>query len=303
MGKRKNRRKEETAKSQSNPRAPGNRLSWLTSHLQQGVVIAIAVVLVVALVAIKSLITERPDQDIFGDQGPVSMQDRQPPQTLKVSRPPNRLPETKLGPAVTSDGIAIQQSYLTCPKGRIIVDHFPVDYAQFGGMVDARVGEFKEHYSVDGELWYQGSDKGYVLTTFNCFTFAIAPFIGLTPNDRLEAAITPGFGNPLEIAFDSFFVKVATFDLSSSFRSEQFDKDTSLRNGDVFCLVNKHYGEVRYVHAGRIKKIDGVNRLISKFGRMGPILLTDWRYVFRHYKGNEIRVFRFDPFTRRGSLP
>ncbi len=303
MGKRKTRRRAETVESPKDSHAQKSSSDLNNLDRRRSFIIAGAVLLVAGLFATSYLITGRPDQGNVRDEESAVLLSRRPPQTLEVTPPSNRLPETRLGPAFTSDGIAIQQSYLTCSKGRIIVDHFPVDYAQIDGMVEAGAGAVKELYSVDGELWYQGYDKGYVLTTFNCFTFAIAPFIGLTPNDRLEAAVTPGFGNPLELTFDSYFVKVATFDLDSNFRSEQFDTDPTLQDGDVFCLVQKQYGEVLYVHAGRIKKMDGVNRLISKFGRMGPILLTDWKYVFRYYEGNEIRVFRFDPATRRGSLP
>lgn len=302
MGKRKTGRRALDAQPQLISDSGKYNLRFPVSNRAWYIVISGIVLVAAAVVAVNYFLDGR-----SGMQTEVALESSlllsRPPSTLEVTRPVNRLPETQLGSAVTSDGITIQQSFLTCPKGKMIIDHFPIGYAQIAAAADSRVGEFKENYFVDGEPWYQGFETGHVLTTFNCFTFAIAPFVGLTPNDRLEAAVTPGLGNPLELALASYFKSVATFDLNSSFQSDQFEKNEMLLDGDVFCLITKQYGEVTYVHAGRVKKVESKDRLLSKFGRQGPILLTDWKYIFRYYQGTEIRVFRFDPNTRRSSSP
>lgn len=223
------------------------------------------------------------------DQPAVSAQ-------LEVSRRP---PETMIQSRVDSHGNVVVRSILKCPAGDCLIEHYlraPTDISRFS---EYRQDDSGEVVFVTGNRWYAGQDAGSCAATFNCGTFAVGDYLGLTPADWLHPESSQdGFPTPVAVILDSFFDPVCEMSVTEALNPLLFEADSRLRDGDVLCFekIPRDGDPSRRImtHVARIQKKDGVNRLLSKFGE-GPVVLSDIKFAHRMFPGGEVvKVYRFD---------
>ncbi len=102
------------------------------------------------------------------------------------------------------------------------------------------------------------------------------------------------------MVIDSYYDLVCEFTVEQAVEDGGlFERDTRLQDDDLvgFELIPTAPDPRRrqFTHVGRVRKRDGVNRLLSKFGQ-GPVALTNIRFPHRMYPGAEtFRVYRRRP--------
>lgn len=138
---------------------------------------------------------------------------------------------------------------------------------------------------------------------FNCHTFSFGLYIGLNRGDWLvgRADSRANYTNPLQVVLDSHFEKIKVLRFGPLLPLE-FENDSDLQNGDVVCFGNSH-SESEYSHSGRIHKINGQNRILSKIGQE-PVVLATMKQMTMMYDGfDEVSVFRFQSHSGNELLP
>jgi hypothetical protein len=226
------------------------------------------------------------------------------PRRIKRQSPPNsqaNRPEspqkTRLAPRIGADGRRIGRDLWKFPAGECIVEHYPNDRTPTAGFAELRQEDFGEVAFHPKDCWYVGQDEGYCAATFNCGTFAVHDFVDLSPEDWVSMTPTfDGHATPIAVIIDSYCQRVRTFSLTEAIVNGAFEADGTLRDGDVVAfertLTSPDKTRRVFTHLGLVKKVDGVNRLLSKFGR-GPVALSNLNFPHRMYPGAEVvNVYR-----------
>tara|TARA_B100000029_G_scaffold494573_1_gene558482 strand:+ start:961 stop:1746 length:786 start_codon:yes stop_codon:yes gene_type:complete len=188
------------------------------------------------------------------------------------------------------------RSMLNCPAGNCVLFHFSSDdtgtIVSMGAPVDHV--SFRELFSKKttniSDSWLNGQEN---LETFNCHTYATGPAVGLTVRDWTHGDAHPltGFSNPMGVILSSYFEQLGN-ETANHDGLRRIEMDDSLRTDDIICFVDQ--GETtRFVHSGRIRKQDGRNWIVSKFGSR-PLLLSRLAPTFAVYakEVNEVRTYR-----------
>lgn len=215
-------------------------------------------------------------------------------QVPKIARPNGKIEE----PGISAEGILVGRSTLDSISGPILLEHYPKSLEKIPRF-DVRPGESAQLHFERDNPWYEGFANQQVLSTFNCGSFAVGPMIGLHPSDFVDAVSKPPFPNPMQVILKDFFFEVAGADCSPS-RSVAESLDVMIRNNeirknDVVCFFSGN-SKGEFVHTARIARIGPELLLLSKMGRRGPIMLTNLKFLFRHYpQTSHIKVYRFRP--------
>jgi hypothetical protein len=208
------------------------------------------------------------------------------------------LKRVPIAPLMKPGAAYISRSLLECPAGPCVLEHRPEEWTPLEELDKYQQDDFAELIFKPGNPWHVGQDSGICAATFNCATFAVGDFIGLTPNDWLNPApSSDGYPTPIAVILDSFFTPVHELSLIDAVHDRQFETDERLREGDVvsFERIDDRDDPTRrnFTHLGLVQKQDGVNRLLSKFGQ-GPVLLSDLNFAHRMFPGGQkIVVYRF----------
>lgn len=203
-----------------------------------------------------------------------------------------------ISPLSIARGSAIARSLVKCPAGECVIRHVPLPPVDISAFAAFRQNDFGRIVFEPDNPWYAGQNTGKCAATFNCGTFAVSDFVEFTPNDWLETAPTfDGFPTPIAVVIDSYFEPVCEFAMSAALQNETYETDKRLRDGDIvgFELRPREADRTRrmFKHVGRVKRSEGVNRLLSKFGQ-GPIVLSDLRFADRMFPGADlVTVYRF----------
>lgn len=209
-----------------------------------------------------------------------------------------RQPVHELRPVPGIYGNLVRRTIRRFPAGDCVIEHYPDFHTSMDEFSFHREGDFGEIVFEPDNPWYAGQDSGSCSSRFNCCTFGVCDYIGLTPQDWVGTCPTvDGFPTPIAVIVDSHFDLVCEFSHREAMGRRTFEKDTRLQDGDVICFERFARGvdslRREFTHVGRVKKKDGVNRMLSKFGQ-GPIAVTDLRFPDRMYPGAEtVRVYRF----------
>ena len=141
--------------------------------------------------------------------------------------------------------------------------------------------------------WHIDPNRPEEQTTFNCGTFAVGDVIGLTRTDFLDprAVSITNYQNPAHVLLEQFFERVATFPVGE-IDWQELDRLDSLRDDDVVVFAT-HGSSDAYVHLGKIAKVNGSNRMVSKMGR-GPIVRGTIQRTALVYEGrfDEVQIYR-----------
>lgn len=220
-----------------------------------------------------------------------------------ISDPPQR---QELEPTRTHRGLT-GRSVLLCPAGNCIVMHYSLraDFEPNTKQIlekDTPNGSVASVFRQDGNQWSMAWVD--TPTTFNCCTFAVGDYLGLTPRDWIEPrphAVTY-FTNPMQVILDSYFRLVKSYPRSALDWSK-IAEDDSLREDDVLCFwlgstQSRNPGREVWpeiVHAGKVRKRAGQNWLLSKI-RSGPIVLATIRATAAQFDDqfDEIRIYRIN---------
>lgn len=205
-----------------------------------------------------------------------------------------RPPERPLAHGPDPDGEMCRRSALLCPAGECVLMHYhPGTLSPIRDPACAlRPGEYAQLVHDANSPWFFGAQHGVCLDTFNCCTFAVGDYIGLTVDDWVGVWATGKHANPMQVILDSYFECLWSAPAAEALA--RFESDATLREGDVVCIFDSSSGQV--THAGRVDQRDGKNRLLSKFGT-GPILNTDLRFPRRFFSGDLVKVFRLQRGT------
>ncbi|MEQ9408548.1 MAG: hypothetical protein RIK87_12510 [Fuerstiella sp.] len=184
------------------------------------------------------------------------------------------------------------------PAGPCIVLHYPEVPTKIDAFDILRGDDFGEVVFKPGNVWYAGQEDGYCSSTFNCCTFAVCDYVGLTTADWIATdPMADGFPTPIAVIIDSYADLICEYSIREAIDLQEFLKDGRLRDNDVVCFERASAESDplrrRFTHVGRVQHHNGVNRLLSKFGQ-GPIARTNLRFPYRMYPGADlIRVYRF----------
>jgi hypothetical protein len=179
------------------------------------------------------------------------------------------------------------RTVLELPAGDCLLKHFDKTFEPTHDIRQLLRDDFAQPY-FENSAWYEGY-PAKSRRTFNCCTFAVAPFIGLTPDDFLDNHPTQGYPNPMQVVLDSYFERIRAYSPSAALA--EFPHDAELRQDDVVCTV-KTSGILGFRHAARVHVGNDQNLLLSKFGQ-GPILLADLPFTLRCFPGDEVWVYRY----------
>ena len=212
------------------------------------------------------------------------------------NRPPNELVRRKLDPVRTHRGL-VGRSALECPAGDCILLHYPrrlasqAQQAMYDQLETTRTGEL----FVDDESRWTTHDGGVPLDTFNCCTFAVGDWLGLSTADWVAPNRTSDTEGtvPMQVVLDSYFKLVREYD-HSDLDWQLIEQDAGLENDDVFCFVSTRQGVVEFTHVGRISKVGAQNWLISKLGN-GPIVRAPIQATGADFRGqfDGVQVYRW----------
>lgn len=223
----------------------------------------------------------------------IERQSRPDSQANRPESPQN----TELAPRIGADGRRIGRDLWKFPAGDCIVEHYPNDRTPIADFAKLRQQDFGEVMFHPQDCWYAGQDEGYCAATFNCGTFAVHDFVNLSPQDWVSTTPTfDGHATPIAVIIDSFCQRVRTFSLTDAIENGAFEADETLRDGDVVAFektpTSPDKTRREFTHLGLVKKVDGVNRLLSKFGQ-GPIAQSNLNFPHRLYPGAEVvNVYR-----------
>lgn len=204
-----------------------------------------------------------------------------------------------IDPIRTSMGIT-GRSVLTCAAGDCIVLHYPplpVAKDNLRNMLELdpdTPADEVELCEESWEEWYAPSPLGVTLNTFNCCTFAVADVVGLTRNDWVRPSATGDtyYTVPMQVILESYFHPVRTYH-GPVIPWGIVEEDDQLREDDVLCYTRTDLPAIQFAHVGKIVKVDGRNRLLSKYGS-GPIVRTSLELLGNVLVGefDEIQVYR-----------
>ncbi len=201
-------------------------------------------------------------------------------------------------PRVDTSGHVVTRSILRCPRGECLIEHYSDPETTISDFRSLQNGDFVEFMFDRDSPWFAGQDQGRCSSNFNCCAFAVGDLVGLTPSDWLGTEPTSdSYASPMAVILDSYFSLVAEFTADVSVGEEGYESASGLCDLDVVCFERPASdGNLQhriFNHAGQVRKSNGVNRLLCKFGQ-GPILLTDLRFPGRIFPGaTMIRVYRF----------
>jgi len=143
-----------------------------------------------------------------------------------------------------------------------------------------------------GRPWKKG-DRGN--PSFNCHSFALGDYVGITPSDWIEgvAAKATEDANAMETFLASYFTVVKTIDPSKQ-KPEDVESDTDVREGDVLVLTARPEKSLQHVHSGRLVKRGQKWQLMAKLGEDFPVVVGPIAAVAAPYNGqfNEVKIYR-----------
>jgi hypothetical protein len=208
-----------------------------------------------------------------------------------------------ISPKYYAHNVIVSRSVIDCPAGECVVEHRLQEWTRIDPLSTYVRDEYAELVFEPGNPWYRGQDAGRCSATFNCATFAVANYVHLTSNEWLSTTPTSdGYPTPIAIIIDSYFTPICEWSVAQAIDNKEFETDERLQNGDVLAFESSSSESDRtrriFTHLGLVKRQDGLNRLLSKFGE-GPILLSDLKFPDRMFPGaQKITIYRF-----RGDRP
>ncbi|KAA5546172.1 hypothetical protein FYK55_04560 [Roseiconus nitratireducens] len=144
-----------------------------------------------------------------------------------------------------------------------------------------------------GNRWHTDPSRPEEQTTFNCASFAIGDVIGLSRADFINprAVAFTNMQNPARVLLQEYFYRLETYPLAAV-EWDELDTLESLGDDDVVVFAT-HGKDDEYVHLGKIAKVHGRNRMVSKMGR-GPIVRGTIQRTAQEYEGrfDEIQIYR-----------
>lgn len=143
------------------------------------------------------------------------------------------------------------------------------------------------------DRWYTDPNQPEEQTTFNCATFAIGDVIELDRHDFLtpESVSFTNYQNPVDVLLREFYYEVESYSLESV-DWKQLERLDSLEENDVVVFGYRNRND-SFAHLGKIQKLNGRNRMISKMGQ-GPIVRGTLQATADVFSGSfeEIRIYR-----------
>lgn len=202
-------------------------------------------------------------------------------------------------PVRTATGI-MGRSILVCPSGDCVIFHFPpvwtdtTDLDSFIESVPEDLAKEIEVYDDPSNPWCRAGMTEVTSNMFNCCTFAVGDVVGLSPRDW----INPGpngdtyYTAPMQVILDSYFARVKMYAIPTV-DWRRLEQDVAIHPGDVVCFMKTRDRGPQLVHAGKIRRSQGKNELVSKLG-VGPIVRSSLRAVAAEFADdtNEIWIYR-----------
>ena len=124
--------------------------------------------------------------------------------------------------------------------------------------------------------------------------------IGLKPSDYVDAVSKPPFQNPMKIILKDFFHEVANIEYDETGATAE-QLASVIRKNDVICFYSAEGQQSEFIHTARISHVGPETLLLSKMGRRGPVMLTNMKFLMRHYPQTKfVKVYRFRPSNKSG---
>ena len=205
---------------------------------------------------------------------------------------------TQIAGYMRSDGVYAKRVLLELPVGVCVVEQHPDSEISIVDFSAYREDDFAEIVFEKDNPWYSGQDVDRCSSSFNCCTFAVSRFLPLSTKDWVGTAPTfDGFFSPIAVIMDSYFQPVREFPMHSLTSIGDYETAVDLHDDDIvtFEYRSTEQGDLRrvFTHVGRVRRHNGVNRMLSKFGQ-GPIALSNLQFPLRMFPGTEvIKVYRY----------
>ena len=199
----------------------------------------------------------------------------------------SRPSERALADGLSFDGVPVKQVALQFESGEALVQLYPTNFEPFPKF-EVYSNEYAKLHAEKNNPWYEGFERGQFLTTYNCVAFAVGRDVGLEPGDHVDPIAQQGFESPLAIILRDRYEQVASFDRGNFDRIEK-----EIEPGNVICFWKTDGRTEHAVHVARAHAELDEMRLLSKMGRRGPVLLTNLKFLVRHYSQTSvIRIYR-----------